>query len=261
MIEQSVVGPAGEVHVSVADGVGTVRFAHPKGNSLPAALLARLAEEIRRVGSMADVRVIVLRSGDSGPFCAGASFEELKAIRDAAGGKEFFMGFARVILAMTRCPKLIIARVHGKVVGGGVGLVAASDYVMAVESASLRLSELAVGIGPFVVGPVIQRKIGLAGFSGMAVDTDWRTARWAEEFGLYSQLFDSINALDSGLELFSRKLARTNPHAMRSLKSIFWQGTEDWERLLEQRAEMSGALALSDFTRDAIAAFDRGARA
>src|ERR1051325_6897734 len=169
--------PAGTVQTTFAHGVATLRFAHPKGNSLPATLLARLAEEIRGLGQRDDVSVIVLRSGDSGPFCAGASFDELKAIRDARAGKEFFMGFARVILAMTRCPKLIISRVHGKTVGGGVGLVAASD-------------------------------------SAMAVDTDWRTARWAEEFGLYSRVFDSVNALDSALDLFARKLARTNPEAM-----------------------------------------------
>jgi methylglutaconyl-CoA hydratase len=253
-------GALGSVDVTVAEGIATVRFIHPKGNSLPAALLARLATEIRRVGAADDVRVIVLRSGETGPFCAGASFEELKGIRDAASGKEFFMGFARVILAMTRCPKIIIARVHGKTVGGGVGLVAASDYTMAVETASIRLSELAVGIGPFVVGPVIERKIGLGGFGAMAIDADWRSARWAEEFGLYSKVYDSVNALDSGLDSFSRKLARSNPQAVAQLKAIFWQGTGDWERLLEARAEMSGSLVTSEFTRNAIAAFDQGAR-
>jgi methylglutaconyl-CoA hydratase len=258
MIPQS--GTFGSVDVTVAEGIATVRFTHPKGNSLPAVLLARLASEIRRVGAADDVRVIVLRSGETGPFCAGASFEELKGIRDAAGGKEFFMGFARVILAMTRCPKIIVARVHGKTVGGGVGLVAASDYTMAAETASLRLSELAIGIGPFVVGPVIERKIGLGGFGAMAIDADWRSARWAEEFGLYSKVFDSVNALDSGLESFSRKLARSNPQALAQLKAIFWQGTGDWERLLEARAEMSGSLVTSEFTRNAIAAFDQGAR-
>jgi len=258
MIPQS--GTFGSVDVTVAEGIATVRFTHPKGNSLPAVLLARLASEIRRVGAADDVRVIVLRSGETGPFCAGASFEELKGIRDAAGGKEFFMGFARVILAMTRCPKIIVARVHGKTVGGGVGLVAASDYTMAVETASIRLSELAIGIGPFVVGPVIERKIGLGGFGAMAIDADWRSARWAEEFGLYSKVFDSVNALDSGLESFSRKLARSNPQALAQLKAIFWQGTGDWERLLEARAEMSGSLVTSEFTRNAIAAFDQGTR-
>jgi methylglutaconyl-CoA hydratase len=248
---------SGEVHVGVANGIATIQFVHPKGNSLPAALLARLAQEFRTLGAAEDVHVIVLRSGDTGPFCAGASFDELKAIRDNASGKEFFMGFARVIIAMTRCPKVIIARVHGKTVGGGVGLVAASDYAMAVESASIRLSELAIGIGPFVVGPVIQRKIGLGGFAAMAVDADWRAARWAEEFGLYSKVFDSINALDSGLETFARKLARSNPAALARLKAVMWQGTDDWERLLEQRAEMSGALVTSEFTRAAIAAFEK----
>jgi methylglutaconyl-CoA hydratase len=249
---------AGTVDVAVAEAVATVRFTHPKGNSLPAALLARLAAEIQSLGARSDVTLIVLRSGETGPFCAGASFDELKAIRDTTAGKEFFMGFARVILAMTRCPKLILTRVHGKVVGGGVGLVAASDYAMAVESSSLRLSELAVGIGPFVVGPAIERKIGLGGFSAMAVDTDWRTAKWAEEYGLYSRVFDSVNALDSALDTFARKLARTNPQAMAKLKAVFWQGTESWDRLLEERAELSGALVTSEFTRAAIAAFERG---
>jgi len=250
----------GDVHAAVVSGVATVRFAHPKGNSLPAALLAKLAFEIRRFSTMNEAQVIVLRSGDSGPFCAGASFEELKSIRDAVAGKEFFMGFARVILAMIRCPKPIIARVHGKTVGGGVGLVAASDYAMAVESASLRLSELAVGIGPFVVGPAIERKIGLGGFSAMAIDAEWRNARWAEESGLYARVFDSINTLDSSVEAFARKLVRSNPEALAQVKKVFWQGTENWDELLEARAEMSGRLVLSEFTRNAIAAFDQGAR-
>jgi methylglutaconyl-CoA hydratase len=251
---------AGEVHVAIAAGIATVRFSHPKSNSLPAALLAKLASEIRRLSTTSDAQVIILRSGDSGPFCAGASFDELKSIRDAAAGKEFFMGFARVILAMIRCPKVIIARVHGKTVGGGVGLVAASDYAMAVESASLRLSELAVGIGPFVVGPAIEKKIGLGGFSALAIDAEWRNARWAEEFGLYSRVFDSVNALDSGLDAFARKVVKSNPEALAQLKKVFWQGTEHWDELLEARAEMSGRLVLSEFTRNALAAFDQGAR-
>lgn len=251
---------SGDVHVDTAHGIATVRFSHPKSNSLPAALLAKLATEMRRLGTVDDIRLIVLRSGDTGPFCAGASFDELKSISDPVSGKEFFMGFARVILAMTRCPKIIIARVHGKTVGGGVGLVAAADYAMAVESASLRLSELAVGIGPFVVGPAIEKKIGLGGFSAMATDTEWRSARWAEEFGLYSRVFDSLNALDSGLDSFARKLAKSNPAALAQLKRVFWADTDHWEQLLESRAEMSGSLVLSEFTRSAIASFDQGAR-
>lgn len=248
---------SGRVRVSVAEGIGTVEFSHPKGNSLPATLLAQLAAEIRQLGDDDHVHVIVLRSGGSGPFCAGASFDELRSISDRAGGKEFFMGFARVILAMTRCPKLIITRVHGKAVGGGVGLVAASDYAMASELAALRLSEIAIGIGPFVVGPAIERKIGLGGFSAMAVDAEWRSAQWAQEFGLYSRVFDSTNALDSALELFARKLAKANPQALARIKSVFWQGTDHWERLLEERAEMSGTLVLSEFTRAAINQFEK----
>ena len=170
---------SGTVATQIADGIATVRFAHPKGNSLPSALLANLAETIRALGDERGARVVVLRSEGTGPFCAGASFSELQAIADERAGKRFFMGFATLILAMIRCPKLIVTRVHGKVVGGGVGMVAASDYALATGTAAVRLSELAVGIGPFVVGPVIERKVGLAAFSALAVDADWRDARWA----------------------------------------------------------------------------------
>ena len=241
----------------LADGIAHVRFHHPKGNSLPGALLRRLADEVTATGARADVRVIVLRSEGTGPFCAGASFDELKAIADRAAGREFFMGFARLILAMTRCPRPVIARVHGKAVGGGVGVVAAADYAIATENASLRLSELAVGIGPFVVGPVIERKIGLGRFEAMAVDADWRTAAWGEQAGLYARVVGTTAELDEAVDRFAAKLAASNAEALARIKRVCRAGTDDWDRLLEERAAISGELVLSEFTRNAIAAFGR----
>ena len=247
---------SGSVETDVANGVASIRFQHPKGNSLPGTLLRRLAEEVQRHGSDPSVRALVLRSEGTGPFCAGASFAELQSIQDSATGKEFFMGFARLILAMRRCPKFIISRVHGRVVGGGVGVVAASDYALATTSAAVRLSELAVGIGPFVVGPVIERKIGVGAFAALSVDTDWHDATWAASCGLYSRVFDAIEPLDAYLLALTSRLAASNPEAIARMKSVFWEGTDDWEQLLEQRAEMSGTLVLSTFTREAIASFN-----
>ena len=198
--------------------------------------------------------MIVLRS-EGAPFCAGASFDELTAIATPAAGKEFFSGFSRVILSMIRAPQFVLVRVHGKAAGGAVGLVAASDYSFAVKNAPARLSELAIGIGPFVVGPCIERKIGLAAFGTMAVDADWHDAEWCERHGLYSQLFDSASAMDAAIDTRAAALAASNPEAMAKLKRIFWDGTEHWDQLLDERAAMSGALVLSDFTRDAIARF------
>lgn len=239
----------------MADSVADVSFGHPKSNALPASVLRALADEITRLGARDEVRAIVLRSYGTSAFCAGASFDELAAIDNPANGKEFFMGFARVILAMTRCPKAIITRVHGKVVGGGVGVVAASDYAIATEKASLRLSELAVGIGPFVVGPVIQHKIGPGPFSAMAIDADWRDAAWGGHNGLYARVVADVAALDGDVNAFAQKLAASNPDALQRIKQITWQGTEHWPQLLEERAAMSGSLVLSDYTRRAIAAF------
>ena len=244
------------VSLSIADGIATIDFGHPKGNSLPGELLRRLAEAVREAGTRSEARVVVLRSEGTGPFCAGASFDELRAISDAAAGREFFLGFARLILAMRACPKFVLTRVQGKTVGGGVGVVAASDYAIASESASVRLSELAVGIGPFVVGPVIERKIGLAAFQALAIDAaGWRDAAWAARAGLFAHVVPTVRELDAAVEALARRLAASNPEAMARMKAIFWEGTEQWDALLERRAEMSGTLVLSDFTRDAIAAF------
>jgi methylglutaconyl-CoA hydratase len=245
----------GNVASSVSNHVATVEFGHPKGNSLPGSVLRGLAAEISAMGARDDVRVIALRSGGSGPFCAGASFDELVAIDNAAAGKEFFLGFARVILAMIRCPKPIITRVHGKVVGGGVGVVAASDYALAASKASTRLSELAVGIGPFVVGPVIEKRIGSGKFGAMAFDADWRSADWSRDAGLFAFTYESVEALDIAFDTFVKKMADANPEATRGIKQRLWEGTEEWDALLDSRAATSGQLVLSEFTRKAIASF------
>jgi methylglutaconyl-CoA hydratase len=249
---------AGDVrHEIGAEGVATISFFHPKGNSLPAWLLKELAHTVTKVGEDAQVRAIVLRSDGTGPFCAGASFDELTRIADAESGREFFMGFARLILAMRGCPKPIVTRVHGKVAGGGVGIVAASDYAIALHGAALRLSELAVGIGPFVVGPVVERKVGVGAFAAMSLDAHWRPAEWGEAHGLYAKLCDVTAELDSQVQAMALQLARANPDAVRLIKEATWRGTDDWPALLQERAAMSGRLVLSEHTRRAIADFSR----
>jgi methylglutaconyl-CoA hydratase len=245
----------GDVTVTIADGIGTIRFGHPKGNSLPGVLLQRLAEAVTWVGKDPAARVIVLRSEGTGPFCAGASFDELVSISDAADGAEFFSGFAKVILAMIRAPKFVLVRVHGRTAGGGVGIAAAGDYTFAVKSASAKLSELAVGIGPFVVGPVIERRIGQGPYAAMSVDADWRDAAWGERHGLYARVFDDVADMDAALNALAGTLAASNPEAMAEMKRVFWTGTEKWDALLAERARVSGKLVLSEFTRSAIAKF------
>lgn len=247
--------PNGYVRTRVAAGIGRIEFYHPKSNSLPGALLRELAQTVTDVSRQPDVRVLILQSGGTGPFCAGASFDELVSINDITEGQRFFSGFAGVILAMLRAPQFVISRVHGKAAGGAVGLIAASDFSFAAEKASAKLSELAVGIGPFVVGPVIEKKIGLASFSQMAVDADWRDAAWCERRGLYAKVVPDVAALDAAVDQLATTLSNSNPEAMAQLKRVFWAGTESWDTLLAERAAMSGTLVLSDFTRQAIGAF------
>jgi len=219
---------------------------------MPATLLAELARSVTEAGRDENARVLLLKSEGTGAFCAGASFAELQALTDAAAGKRFFLGFANLILAMIRCPKFVVTRVHGKAVGGGVGIVAASDFAIAVDGAALKLSELAVGLGPFIIGPAIQRKIGAGAFGAMAVDADWRDARWGYNRGLYAELHADVAALDAAVARRTSILSASNPEAMSRLKAVLWEGTENWSDLLQSRAEMSGALAMSEFTSRAV---------
>jgi methylglutaconyl-CoA hydratase len=237
-------------------GIATIEFGHPLSNSLPGKILQKLADVITDLGENEAVKVIVLRSAGEKAFCAGASFDELISIQDLETGQKFFSGFAKVINACRKAPKFIIGRIHGKAVGGGVGIASSVDYCLATKSADVKLSELAVGIGPFVVGPAVERKIGLSAMSELAINaTEWRSANWATEKGLYNAVFESVEALDTEINRLAEKLSESNPEAMAMLKKVFWQGTENWDQLLSERAGMSGKLVLSDFTVNSIQAF------
>ncbi len=240
----------------IKNGIATITFYHPQSNSMPGSQLNMLASEIEKLGKNPTAKVIVLKSEGDKAFCAGASFDELIAIKDSESGLKFFSGFASVINAMRKAPKFIIVRIQGKTVGGGVGIACSADYTFAVDSASVKLSELAIGIGPFVVGPAVERKIGSSAFCQLTINaSEWQTAEWAKQKGLYNQVFSNIEEMDKGIETLSQILASSNPEAMEMLKKEMWKGTENWDQLLIERASMSGKLVLSDFTINAINKF------
>jgi methylglutaconyl-CoA hydratase len=243
----------GYVTVATHQGITTIEFFHPQSNSLPKRILEELAHEIHALGADKETKVIVLKSAGEKAFCAGASFDELSAITDAKKGFDFFSGFANVINAIRKCPKMIIGRIHGKCVGGGVGMAAAVDYAIAMEGADVRLSELAIGIGPFVVGPAVERKIGTSAFSQLAIDaTMWRNSDWARRKGLYAELHPTKEGMDESVSRLANQLAHSSTEAMAELKKVLWKGTEHWDDLLVQRAEISGRLVTSRFTKEAI---------
>jgi methylglutaconyl-CoA hydratase len=246
----------GYVNCEIEHNIATVEFFHPASNSLPGTILHDLANTITNAGTDDNVKIIVLKSAGDKAFCAGASFDELIAIDNETGGKKFFSGFAHVINAMRKCPKLIIGRVQGKAVGGGVGLIAATDYAIATTECSIKLSELAVGIGPFVVGPAVERKIGVSCFAQLSIDaTQWRSAEWAYNHGLFAEIHKTIHEVDVSVKTLAERLSKSSPEAMAELKKIFWQGTENWDTLLSERAAISGKLILSDFSHNAINSF------
>lgn len=248
----------GSLFTTIKNGIATLEFGHPASNSFPSELLARLTKELNILSNTANVSVIILKSEGEKAFCAGASFDELVAVSNLEEGKKFFAGFAHVINAMRNCNQLIIGRIQGKTVGGGVGLAAACDYVLATEHAAIKLSELSIGIGPFVIAPAVERKIGIAGLSELTLAaTEWKSAYWAKEKGLFAKVVETPKELDTEVALLAEKLASYNPEALAAMKKILWENTEDWNTLLLERAAISGKLVLSAFTTKALAKFKK----
>lgn len=246
----------GYVKTEKEHGITTIEFYHPQSNSLPGKLLEAIAQTIHSEGVNVGTKVIILRSGGEKIFCAGASLDELASITNAQDGTDFFSGYAKVINAMRKTPQFIIARIHGKCVGGGLGLAAAADYAIATEGADIKLSELSAGFGPFVIGPAVQRKIGLSSFSQLTIDANmWRSADWARRKGLYAELHPEPSGMEESIERLSFTLSHFNPDATKELKKVFWKGTEDWDDLLRERAAISGRLILSDHTKSFIQKF------
>jgi len=244
------------VTLKVEKKIGTIEFFHPQSNSLPTYILNKLADTIKHAGESNNINVIILKSGGNRVFCAGASFDELMAINTSTAGKNFFSGFANVINAARECPKFIIGRVQGKAVGGGVGMASATDYCFATKFASVKLSELAIGIGPFVVGPAVERKTGSSAFNTMTINaTKWFDANWAREKGIFSEVYEDTSSMDLKINELALELSQSNPEAMKELKKIMWQGTENWNDLLLERAKQSGKLILSNFSKNAIEKF------
>jgi methylglutaconyl-CoA hydratase len=245
----------GYVKSHTEHGITTIEFFHPQGNSLPGKILEQITQEIHYASSH-ETKVIILKSGGEGAFCAGASFDELKSIKTEKEGLQFFQGFANLINGMRKCNKFIIGRVQGKCVGGGVGIAAACDYTIAVTAAEVKLSELSIGIGPFVVGPAVERKIGLSAFSQLAIDsTLWRNSDWAKKKGLFAEVHESVHNMDESVYRLANTLAHDGTEAMAEIKKMFWKGTEHWDHLLNERAAISGRLILSDFSKNAIEKF------
>lgn len=245
--------PNGSLYTKIENKIAIIEFGHSQSNSFPGELLERLTNELNLLGENPEVNLVVLKSEGEGAFCAGASFDELLSVTNPEQGEIFFSGFANVINAMRLCPKIIIGRIHGKAVGGGVGLVAACDYALASVEAAIKLSELAIGIGPFVIEPAVSRKIGKAAMSELTLAPySWKNAYWAKNKGLYAEVYESVKDLDKELETFCMKLAECNPDALYQMKKVIWEGTDNWNTLLYERAKISGKLVLSDFTKKAL---------
>ncbi len=249
--------PNGVLITTIENTVATLEFGHPASNSFPSNLLDRLTNELNSLSDNPIVSVIVLKSSGSGAFCAGASFDELKSVSNLEEAIKFFSGFANVLNAMRNCSKIIIGRIHGKAVGGGVGIAATCDYALATSGSDIKLSELAIGIGPFVIEPAVIRKIGKSAMAEMTLETKWKTATWANQKGLYAKVFETTAELDVEIMVFANKLASYNPDALIEIKKMFWEGTEIWKNLLYERAEISGKLLLSDFSRKALNQFKK----
>ena len=239
------------INSSIQNNICYIEFFTPKHNALNSNMLDQLANKIEETPE--HCAVIVLSSGGDRTFCAGASFDELSQIKNQEEATLFFNGFAKVILSIKACPQIVIVSVQGKAVGGGVGIIAAADYAIALENAALKLSELNIGIGPFVIAPAIVKKSGINVLTEMSLNPDnFYSAKWAKQKGLFHKVCENQSDLKITTNNFANKLASFNVNALKAMKHVFWENTEHWPELLEKRAETSGSLVLEKAVQDKI---------
>jgi methylglutaconyl-CoA hydratase len=236
----------------IKNSISIITFGTPKSNSLPGEILEKLAQTILDEGSKNEVKAILLKSDGDKSFCAGASFDELLEIEELEKSKIFFGGFAKVLNAMRNCGKLVIVRVQGKTTGGGVGIACAADYCFATEEAAMALTELNLGIGPFVIGPFVERKVGKSAYSAMSIDADFRSADWCEKHDVYHSVSENIEIMDVEINAFMEKLSTRSSDALALIKKVSWEGTEHFEQLMPERILMSASLILEDSAKENI---------
>lgn len=242
----------GSVTTEIRTGFARIVFSHPAHNSMPSQLLSDLVRQIEEAGHNDEIGAVLLRSEGEGTFCAGANLDELLSIKEEETGKDFFMGFANVILAMRRCPKPIIVAVQGKAIGGGVGIAAAADYCLGCRASQVKLSELAIAIGPFVILPALIRKMGVAAAGQLSLDTEWHTAAWGRDNGLFQRVYAGPEELFREARILAERVGKFNPNASARLKQSLWEDTDHWPALLAERAATTGRLVMSGEAKTAL---------
>ncbi len=242
----------GFVNQEIKNNISEITFGTQKSNSLPGEILELLAETILESGKDQSVKAILLKSEGEKAFCAGASFDELLEIEELEKSKIFFGGFAKVLNAMRSCGKLVIVRVQGKTTGGGVGIACAADYCFATKDSAMALTELNLGIGPFVIGPFVERKVGKSAYSAMSIDADFRSADWCEKHDVYHSVSENISEMDEEIKAFMEKLSTRSSEALALIKKVSWEGTEHFAQLMPERILMSASLILEDSAKENI---------
>lgn len=236
----------GFVTQELKNNIAEITFGTPKSNALPGEILEKLAQTIIESGKDENVKAILLKSEGEKAFCAGASFDELLEIEELEKSKIFFGGFAKVLNAMRNCGKLVVVRVQGKTTGGGVGIACAADYCFATKDAAMALTELNLGIGPFVIGPYVERKIGKSAYGAMSIDADFRSADWCEKHDVYHSVSENIQEMDEKIAAFMNKLSERSAEALALIKKVSWEGSEHFDQLMPERILMSASLILED---------------
>lgn len=238
------------IHYAAEYGIGRIEFFHSRGNALTSTMLREITSFIRAAGEDPEIKIVMIQSAGEASFCGGASLDELMECDSVKEARDFFMGFAHLLTAIRTCPKLVVVRVQGKVVGGGLGIVAVADLAFATVEASIRLSELSIGLGPFVIGAAVERKIGISAFSELTyLSSIWKDAHWAKEKGLFSAVFETLAALDIAMAAQIIELETYAPEAIALTKKMFWAQTPEWSDELEKRAGYSAKLWIQKKTR------------
>ena len=209
-----------------------------------------------------DLRAVVL-AGDGPSFCSGADIAWVRAAMalDVEGNEQDAMAAADMFEAIDVCPAPVVARVHGAALGGGMGLCAVSDLVIAESGTRFGFTETRVGILPAVISPFVIAKIGESHARALFPSGRRFDAIRAQRIGLVHEVVEGESALDAAVENAVADLLAAGPTAARAAKSVVREvrglghGSAKWHT-----ARVIARQRVSAEAREGFAAFDERRR-
>jgi methylglutaconyl-CoA hydratase len=246
------------LHITHTGPLLTITLTRPEvRNAFNEEVIAELTEAFLTASNRPDIRAVVMAA--QGPaFCAGADLNWIRRMADYSRAENLADAgrLADMLQAIYTCSKPTVARIQGDVYAGGVGLVAACDMAVAVDSAGFCLSEVKLGLVPATISPYVVRAMGARAAQRYCLTAERFSAAEAHRIGLVHEVVDATQ-LDDKLDELVKALVSASPNAVRNCKALLHEVAERpiEPALVARTAEAIADIRASEEGREGVQSF------